>query len=151
LGGSIDFDSKVGVGTTFVVKLKFQKGGDFNRLGSLEKCMSDTSSLSSNATSPGPPPGSLSTEGLKAHVLVAEDNVTNQAVISRMLTKLGCTFMVVENGQEVIDELKRLLSTNQRPYDLILMDCQMPIMDGKQLNGSNMSRIPSDGICSKIT
>ena len=57
-------------------------------------------------------------------MLIAEDNITNQVVISRMLEIFRCHFHVVSNGNEVLEELKL------KQYDLILMDCQMPEMDG---------------------
>ena len=55
---------------------------------------------------------------------MAEDNTTNQLVIARMLEKWGCKFQVVANGNEVIAMLR------DASFDLILMDCQMPEMDG---------------------
>jgi CheY-like chemotaxis protein len=57
-------------------------------------------------------------------VLVAEDNPTNQKVIGRMLEKLGLKYQLVASGGEVLDSL------NRASFDLILMDCQMPEMDG---------------------
>jgi signal transduction histidine kinase len=57
-------------------------------------------------------------------VLVAEDNKTNQLVVSAMLKKLGYAFDVYSNGKEAIQSL------NINEYDLILMDCQMPVLDG---------------------
>ncbi|TKB06454.1 response regulator [Desulforhopalus sp. IMCC35007] len=62
--------------------------------------------------------------GLK--VLVVEDNSTNQLVAIKMLRKLGCEAQVVGNGQEAVDAF------GKSQYDLILMDCQMPVMDGFQ-------------------
>lgn len=62
--------------------------------------------------------------GLNA--LVVEDNSTNQLVATKMLGKLGCTTEVVVNGAEAIKAL------GERTYDLIFMDCQMPVMDGFQ-------------------
>ncbi len=61
----------------------------------------------------------------KAHVLVVEDNATNQLVIEGLLRTLGITVDLVGNGEEAIDILK-----SEIRHDLIFMDCQMPIMDG---------------------
>ncbi len=57
-------------------------------------------------------------------VLVAEDNVTNQRLIALQLGKLGCTADIANHGVEVLEVLERV------EYDVILMDCQMPEMDG---------------------
>lgn len=58
------------------------------------------------------------------HVLLVEDNPVNQLVAKGLLGKLGCTVSTVDHGQAALDWL-----VNQRP-DLILMDCNMPVMDG---------------------
>lgn len=61
---------------------------------------------------------------LQGHVLIAEDNLVNQKVVSEMLSTMGCTSYVVENGNAAI---AALLTEH---YDLVLMDAQMPVMDG---------------------
>ncbi len=57
-------------------------------------------------------------------VLLVEDNKVNQAVTLKMLAKLGFAADLAENGQEAVDAVQK------SPYDLILMDIQMPVMDG---------------------
>jgi two-component system sensor histidine kinase/response regulator len=62
--------------------------------------------------------------GRSLRVLVAEDNVINQKVTLRQLQKLGFSADAVANGLEVLHAIERI------PYDVILMDCQMPELDG---------------------
>jgi CheY-like chemotaxis protein len=61
-------------------------------------------------------------------VLLVEDNRVNQLVAEEMLTALGIKVVVTENGEEAIQKI----SSEESPFDLILMDCQMPVMDGYQ-------------------
>ena len=58
--------------------------------------------------------------------MTAEDNTVNKYIITRMLNKLKHTVTVVENGKMAVEEFER----NGKDYDLILMDVQMPEMDG---------------------
>jgi CheY-like chemotaxis protein len=58
------------------------------------------------------------------HILVVEDNPVNQMIVRRMLAKLGCSVDLATNGREACAAMQT------RSYDLVLMDCQMPVMDG---------------------
>jgi len=77
-------------------------------------------------------------------ILIAEDNTINQKVITGMLARMSCHVDLAENGMEALEMLA------QDRYDLVLMDCQMPVMDGyeavrtlrgRELSG-NLKRTP---------
>jgi len=61
-----------------------------------------------------------------ANILVVEDNDINQRVIASMLGSMDCEITIANNGQEAVE----LFTNSGEYYDLIFMDCQMPIMDG---------------------
>ena len=63
-------------------------------------------------------------------ILVVEDNLVNQKVVGRILEKLGHRVMLAASGVAAISELRK------NPYDLVLMDCQMPEMDGYDATAS---------------
>ena len=68
-------------------------------------------------------------ENLGLSILVVDDNETNQEVTSGMLTVLGCRVEQAVNGQEAVEVF------SPGKYDLIMMDCQMPVMDGYRATG----------------
>jgi signal transduction histidine kinase/CheY-like chemotaxis protein len=63
-------------------------------------------------------------------VLVCEDNTMNQLVIRESLERVGLNVVIADNGQEGVDIVKKRMESGEKPFDLILMDIQMPIMDG---------------------
>lgn len=64
------------------------------------------------------------TTAIPAYVLIVEDNMTNQLVASSMLERLGCRVDIAQNGREGVEAVART------HYDIVLMDCNMPEMDG---------------------
>ncbi len=94
-----------------------------------------------SASSPGPAASGAPPVG--AVVLLVEDNLINQQVAKAMLVKLGCQVTLASNGAEAV------ATVCKQAFDLVLMDCQMPVMDGyeataaiRQLPNGQGARIP---------
>ena len=66
----------------------------------------------------------MAAEQGRARILLVEDNPVNQLVAKGMLAKLGCQVQVASQGAEALECLE------QDDFDLVLMDCNMPVMDG---------------------
>ncbi|MNQ61616.1 Sensor histidine kinase RcsC [compost metagenome] len=73
---------------------------------------------------PAAPPPAPEPQHRNARVLLVEDNAVNQLVAKGMLAKLGCEVLLASHGAEALSRLE------QNPVDLVLMDCNMPVMDG---------------------
>src|SRR5690606_27399613 len=78
----------------------------------------------------GAPADKSAAPQLAGRVLLAEDNPVNQQVGHAMLQKLGLTVRFADNGEEALRLVKR------EPFDLILMDCHMPVMDGYEASAA---------------
>jgi len=105
MGGDIRVTSAPGLGSTFELILTCQKGE------------ARATRLAYSAISADQVVGFV-------RILVAEDNLANQKVIGLFLNPIGAHLTIVENGLEALEALDR------EPFDLVLMDLQMPVMDG---------------------
>ena len=66
----------------------------------------------------------------EGEVLVCEDNIMNQHVISEHLARVGIISVIADNGLTGVEMVRQRLEKGEKPYDLILMDIHMPVMDG---------------------
>ena len=91
------------------------------------KSTTPSGQTTSPATAPATPPAPKVEEPTeKRQILVVEDNFANQLVVSEILKKINCEPHVVDSGEEGLE----ILTNNPGKYDLVIMDCQMPGMDG---------------------
>ena len=90
----------------------------------LKGCLTQVLGGSAGTVTPSPQSSAAPRPRVEAHILLAEDNPVNQDVASSMLEMLGCRITIAPNGRAAVEA-----ATTGR-FDLILMDCQMPEMDG---------------------
>ena len=123
MGGTVNVQSESRRGSTFTVTVTAPRTAEPSAL--LESSLA--------GVCPGPPPAPKSdaiecvVSGLR--LLLADDCADNQRLISHLLRKAGCTVDVVDNGESAFEQA---LSAQERgePYDVVLMDMQMPLVDG---------------------
>ena len=131
MGGTIDFHSRIDEGSTFWFEVPVVEtvANPFNRsLGSLTSVRSIESQTTKEALFPA-----------DTYVLVAEDSEVNQLIIKEMLGLCGLHPDIVSNGREA------LAAFSQKAYALVLMDIQMPVMDGVEATNRIMS-LQQDGV-----
>lgn len=112
MGGEISARSVPGIGSTFTFWVEVGNG------------VVERSQPNRIEAHPSAPKGAINLDLQSLRVLVAEDNITNQFVIRRLLEKLGCQPDIVDTG------LKAVAAVKTGAYDLVLMDMMMPEMDG---------------------
>jgi CheY-like chemotaxis protein len=110
MNGTISVNSKQGVGTEFIVDVEFQKQ---------TQTASDDNSDSDAVDS-----GKLKSIN---KILLVEDNLLNQEIASELLSSYGFNIEVASNGKEAVDMVQKV---SDKCYDVILMDVQMPVMNG---------------------
>jgi signal transduction histidine kinase/CheY-like chemotaxis protein/HAMP domain-containing protein len=138
MGGAISIESQLGEGTAL----------SFNSIFELDKSLPETlahspdKSIADDDQSDGQkeekskarknkPTINIVPELQGHHVLLVEDNDVNVLVARSLMTKMGLKVTVAENGQVALDKLAESFDTQQGdPFDVILMDLQMPVMDG---------------------
>lgn len=110
MGGTVGVESVLGEGSTFWLRLPLQRV--------LHPVTLDVPSGKQPET-PSTPRGAM-----RGRVLVAEDSVPNQKIIEVQLSRIGVEYEIVSNGYEALEAMQR------SRFDLVLMDCQMPDLDG---------------------
>ena len=115
MGGEIGVDSALGDGSLFHFTVRF---------GWREQAPSHLAvQLAARAAERDVSPGDRRADLAGARILLVEDNPINQEVASHLLTRAGLVLRTAENGQRALDWLQR------ESFDLVLMDCQMPVID----------------------
>ena len=115
MGGTIRVESRRGVGSTFIVDIQFQISQAQDGAPSRAETQPDAQDAVAISILHG------------KHILAAEDNELNAEILSALLEMAGATFDICENGKLAAEAFRR---SAPGTYDLILMDVQMPVMNG---------------------
>ncbi|MGF1530511.1 MAG: ATP-binding protein [Puniceicoccaceae bacterium] len=122
MGGDITCTSTVGSGSTFTLQVGLRRP----KSATLAGTDGNTDPCAASHTETGLVEAVVSPQSERLRVLVAEDNPVNMEVTFRYLKRLDCEATGARNGEEALQRL------GQQTFDCILMDCQMPVLDGYQ-------------------
>jgi len=128
LGGTVTVESEAGKGSTFSLMVAT---GSVEGVRMLDK-PSDAAVSDTETVPPAPVPEQPGK--LDYNILLAEDGPDNQRLISFVLTKAGAKVTIAENGKIAVEMVRDALQQG-KPYDVILMDMQMPVLDGYGATG----------------
>ena len=136
LGGDIEAHSTPGKGSSFIVSVDVGplEGVPIHRsareaAGTVEETATSTAGIPAPTTTAAPAAAPAADELKGARVLLAEDGPDNQKLITFILRKAGVILEVADNGQIAVDKALAAAEAGA-PFDLILMDMQMPVKDG---------------------
>lgn len=133
MNGRIDVDSVYGHGATFrffIQALNSPVGPDSAEASDPDIYHNNTIIDVARTKTSEPPSTSRNTSpSYRGHILITEDNLINQTILNRQLKGAGFLTTLAANGQQALDCI-RALAAEQRFFDVILMDCEMPVMDG---------------------
>jgi len=135
MGGFIKLESQVGKGSTFHFSLPFEKPQEPIEKESKPNLKIQDKPTPMKPRQPSKPKKPKTshhkvTENEEVRILLAEDNAINRQLVVAMIKKKGWHVTVVENGKEVLEILQNNENAKAKGFDLILMDIQMPVMDG---------------------
>ena len=125
LGGDIVVSSEAGTGTEFTVRIELEAASEASLL-SYEQYTANQKSARTGADV-----DAEAIPHIPYKLLLVEDTRTNQIVIERLLRKAGAEVEIATNGQIAVEMAQAALA-NDEPYAVILMDTQMPVMDGRE-------------------
>ncbi|MFT5285366.1 MAG: two-component system sensor histidine kinase/response regulator [Planctomycetota bacterium] len=121
LQAKVSVTSELGRGSSFELRLPISKH-------TIPTTKSDDA-IAEVTAKPQPQSSKLVIENLSGSALVVEDVAVNQLLIKTILEKAGLTIQVADNGQIALDAIEAA-TADGKPFDLILMDMQMPVLDG---------------------
>ena len=131
MGGRVGVDSRIAHGSTFWLELSLKRAADPVAAPALADAGDAVAPAEAgDVIAPGPEPEPAHAAGetddgvSSAHILLVEDDAVNQMVLAAMLEQLGCSVDIVDDGAAACE------AAANTHYDMVFMDCHMPLMDG---------------------